>query len=69
VQYRTMPSAEHLRKQAEEFFTLAQASGTKDVGLVYALQALEFLSEADAAEPEHPPDRIEARVLGEPERK
>jgi len=63
-----MATPDHLRRQAETFLTLAKASSTKGVGLVYAMHALECLSEADAAEPQHSPDAIETRILGEPDR-
>jgi hypothetical protein len=63
-----MASPDHLRKRAEAFLTLAKASSTEGVGLVYAMHALECLSEADAAEPEHSPDAIEMRILGDPDK-
>jgi hypothetical protein len=58
-----MASPEYFRKQAEAFFELAKAFANEDLGLIYTMRALEFLSMAHAAEAGQRSDAIDARIL------
>jgi hypothetical protein len=47
-----MANAEYYRKQADTLYRLAQACASRDEGLMYRMQAMEFGARAEQAEHE-----------------